>query len=78
MLLRMALGSSRMRSSVPGSASSSFRVWEYGTLILFLVLGSCYSYLYLKSIYFFSRVYSKGRFRVWGVQGLGFGVVGGG
>ena len=30
-------------------------VWvlEYYTLILFLVLGSCYSYLYLKSIYMF-------------------------
>ena len=32
------------------------KVWalEYYTLILFLVLGSHYSYLYLKSIYFFS------------------------
>ena len=28
-------------------------VWEYYTLILFLVLGSCYSYAFL------SRVYSK-------------------
>ena len=36
-------------------------VLEYCTLILFLVLGSYYSYLYLKGIYFFSRVYSKGR-----------------
>ena len=35
-------------------------VLEYYTLILFLVLGSYYRYLYLKSIYFFSRVYCKG------------------
>ena len=36
-------------------------VLEYHTLIrLFFVLGSSYSYLYLKSIYIcFSRVYSK-------------------
>ena len=46
--------------------------------MLFLVLGSYYSYLYLKSIYFFSRVYSKGRLLLQGfrARGLGFGVVG--
>ena len=44
-------------------------VLEYCTLILFLVLGSYYSYLYLKSIYFFSRVYSKGRLRCFGFGG---------
>ena len=52
-------------------------VLEYYTLTLFLVLGSYYSYLYLKSIYFLFRVYSKAKskdpikdpgFRV---QGLG-------
>ena len=38
-------------------------VLEYYTLILFLVLGSYYSYLYLESIYFFFRVYSKAKAR---------------
>ena len=36
-----------------------FRVLEYSTLVLCLVLDSCYSHLYLASIYFVSRVYSK-------------------
>ena len=36
-------------------------VLEYYTLILCWVLGSYYSYLYLKSIHFFSRLYLKGR-----------------
>ena len=40
---------------------SSCWVLEYYTLILFLVLGSYYSYLYLKSVYFFFRVYSKAK-----------------
>ena len=46
-----------------------FWVLEYYTLILFLVLGSYYSYLYLKSIYLFSRVYSKAGFWVLGQTG---------
>ena len=33
-----------------------------------MVLGSYYSYLYLKSIYFFSRVYSKAKFMFLYVQ----------
>ena len=35
-------------------------VLQYYTSMLFCGLGSYSSYLYLKSIYFFSRVYSKG------------------
>ena len=56
----VATGESCFKPSAQKSTSGCW-VLEYCTLTLCLVLGSYYSYLYLKSIYFFSRVYSKGR-----------------
>ena len=42
----------------------SYWALEYYTLILFFVLGSIIATYYLKSIYFFSRVYSKAKVRL--------------
>ena len=58
-----ALSLLRFSSPCPESTHVLSWVLEYYTLILFLVLVSDYSSFYLKSIYFFFRVYSKAKFQ---------------
>ena len=47
------VGGGRLLNFLRTEAAAYYWVLEYYTLILFLVLGSYSSYLYLKSIYFF-------------------------